>query len=259
MPNTLIFGGSGKVARHLTRLLVKNEGHTVYSVIRNPDQKESLAALGANPIVQSIETSTTTDLTLLIQSVSPTTVVWAAGAGGGDPERTKAVDNEGAIRSMDATAAAGVRRYIIVSALDVRDRSLAVPEWYDDADRQRSDRVWSAIGPYMAAKLAADRSLVSENERRKLDYTIVRPGGLSEEPGVGTVSAGKIHLSPTIPREDVAAFVSSVSSKWERRVWRSILWAVKRRSRMPWLQSPRIGRILSPADSKRLEPMWRLP
>jgi len=207
MPNTLIFGGSGKVARHLTRLLVKNEGHTVYSVIRNADQKESLSALGANPIVQSIETSSTADLTTLIKSVSPTTVVWAAGAGGGNPERTQAVDNEGAIRSMDATAAAGVRRYIIVSALDVRDRSREEPQWYDDADRQRSERVWGAIGPYMAAKLAADRSLVSDNERRKLEYTIVRPGGLSEEPGTGTVAAGQVHLSRTISREDVAAVV----------------------------------------------------
>lgn len=83
-----------------------------------------------------------------IKSTNPSTVIWAAGAGGGNPERTKAVDNEGAIRSMDATAQAGVtKRYIIVSAVDVRDRKTKPePEWYDDGDRDRSGKVWGALG-----------------------------------------------------------------------------------------------------------------
>jgi len=67
--------------------------------------------------------------------------------------------------------------------------------------------VWSAIGPYMQAKLAADRSLVTENERRKLEFTIVRPGGLSNDPGKGTVDAGRVHLDTMISREDVASVV----------------------------------------------------
>ena len=59
----------------------------------------------------------------------------------------------------------------------------------------------------MAAKLAADTSLVTENSRRGLDYTIVRPGGLSQDPATGKVAAGQVHLNNMIPREDVAAFV----------------------------------------------------
>lgn len=59
----------------------------------------------------------------------------------------------------------------------------------------------------MEAKLAADRSLVTENSRRGLEYTIVRPGGLSQEPGTGKVAAGKVHLNNMIPREDVASVV----------------------------------------------------
>jgi len=75
---------------------------------------------------------------------------------------------------MDATAQAGVKRYVIVSAVDVRDReNRPEPEWYNDADRRRSEGVWRAIGVYMWAKLAADRSLVVENGRRGLEYTIV--------------------------------------------------------------------------------------
>ena len=109
---------------------------------------------------------------------------------------------------MDATAQAGVKRYIIVSAIDVRDRqNKPEPEWYSDADRERSNRVWNAIGAYMEAKLAADRSLVTENHRRKLEYTIVRPTGLSDDAGKGTIDAGKVHINQLISREDVAGVV----------------------------------------------------
>lgn len=135
-------------------------------------------------------------------------MIWSAGAGGGDPSRTDTVDRKGAIKSMDATAEAGVSRYIIVSALDVRDReSKGIPEWYDDNDKQRSDRVWGAIGAYMKAKLDADTELVTGNSKRKLNYTIIRPGQLTEENGKGTVIAGKVHLGTPISREDVARVV----------------------------------------------------
>jgi len=206
--NTLIFGGSGKCAKHITKILA-GQGHNVYSIIRNPNQKSDIEKLGGIPIVQSIEESSVDDMVESIRSSKASTVLWCAGAGGGSPERTKAVDNEGAIKSMDATSKAGVKRYIIISAVDVRkkeDKSTD-PEWYNDEDRQRSDRVWTVIKPYMQAKFAADRNLVTENARRGLDYTIVRPGGLSEEPAQGKVAAGKVHLSNTISREDVASVV----------------------------------------------------
>lgn len=109
---------------------------------------------------------------------------------------------------MDATAEAGVSRYIIVSALDVRDREgKGIPEWYNDDDKARSDRVWGVIGVYMKAKLDADTELVDGNEKRKLKYTIVRPGQLTEDEGKGTVVAGKIHLGTPVSREDVARTV----------------------------------------------------
>ncbi|KAK5722881.1 hypothetical protein LTR17_014184 [Elasticomyces elasticus] len=205
--NIVLFGGSGKVARHLTRMLAA-EGHNVHSIIRNPDQKADVEGLGGKPVIQSIEEASVDDMANTITQAKASTVIWAAGAGGGSPERTKAVDNEGAIKSMDATAKAGVKRYIIVSAIDVRDReNKPEPEWYNHVDRQRSDKVWSAIKVYMQAKLAADRNLVTQNERRGLEYTIVRPGGLSNDPGKGKVAAGKVQLDTMISREDVASIV----------------------------------------------------
>jgi len=95
-----------------------------------------------------------------------------------------------------------------VSAMDVRDREgKGEPEWYNDADRNTSKRMWGVIGPYMEAKFAADRNLVQQNGRRGLRYTIVRPGGLTTDKGKGTVAAGKVHLKETIAREDVASVV----------------------------------------------------
>nr|POE86480.1 upf0659 protein [Quercus suber] len=208
MPSSiLIFGGSGKVAQHLTRLLVA-ANHTVHSLIRSPAQADNLAALGAHPIVQDLESASVSALADTIRTARADTIIWAAGAGGGSPERTRTVDHEGAVKSMDATAQAGVKRYLIISAVDVRDREAKPqPEWYNDDDRDRSDKVWSAIGTYMAAKLAADRDLVRENGRRGLEYTIVRPGGLSQDAATGNVAAGQVHLGRTIARADVAAFV----------------------------------------------------
>jgi nucleoside-diphosphate-sugar epimerase len=206
MPTTLIYGGSGKVARHLTRLLSSaTPPHTVHSVIRDPAQSDSIRALGGLPLVESIESSTVASMADTLRRLAPDAVVWSAGAGGGDPARTDAVDRRGAIRAMDACAAAGVRRFVIVSALDVRDRGLPAPSWYGPGDVAASERMWGAIGAYMAAKFDADRELCAGNEKRRLEYTIVRPGWLTLEPAAGTVAAGRVALGRGISREDVAA------------------------------------------------------
>lgn len=202
----LIFGGSGKVARRLTPLLVE-ANYTVHSIIRNASQIPDLESLGATPIVQSIETSSVSELAHNIKGVSPSAIVWLAGAGYGDPGRTDSVDRKGAIKAMDAASEAGVKRFVMVSALDLRDKTKAAPSWYDEGDVKLSERVWGVIRPYMEAKFDADKSLVEENERRGLRYTIVRPGGLKDEDGKGTVNAGHVHLGSPISRADVAAVV----------------------------------------------------
>lgn len=208
MPTALIFGGSGKVSQHLTRLLVSNS-YKVHSLIRSDSQVQALSSIGAHPIVQSVEDASVSDLVSTLKSTSPDVVIWSAGAGGkGGASRTNAVDHEAAVKSFDACAQAGVKRYIMVSAVDNRDRqNKSVPEWYNDDDRARSDKSHAAIGAYYDAKLAADKNLVTNNQKRGLEYTIVRPGSLSIEPATGKCVAGKIHISPQISREDVARII----------------------------------------------------
>jgi nucleoside-diphosphate-sugar epimerase len=213
MPATLIFGGSGKVALHLTSILTSAKPpHTVYSVIRNPAQAPDIQALGAETVIESIEDSSVDDMVAILQKYKPDNIVWSAGAGGkGDPNRTQAVDRDGAIRSMDAAAKAGVKRYVMVSALDVRDREgKPAPDWYTESDFQKSDATYNAIGKYMRAKFEADKELRVGNDKRKLDYTIVRPGRLGMGPSTGKITAGKISIVGEISREDVAEVVAEV-------------------------------------------------
>jgi nucleoside-diphosphate-sugar epimerase len=138
-----------KVARHLTSKLVASS-YTVHSVIRKESQVSDLEALGAKPVLQSVEESNVDQITATIKKCNPNVVIWSAGAGAGGAERTKAVDHMGkskvivdsnkafcilisrlgAVKVFDAIAAAGVKRFIIVSAVDIRDReNKPVPEW----------------------------------------------------------------------------------------------------------------------------------
>ncbi|MCW2736034.1 SDR family oxidoreductase [Nocardioides sp.] len=162
-----IFGGHGKIALLLAPLLVE-AGHEVTSVIRNPDHVADVEATGATAVVSSVEDADADTLAELLSGQDA--VVWSAGAGGGNPERTYAVDRDAAIRSMDAAAASGVGRYVMVS-FSGSSAELLVPE--DDPFRH-----------YQDAKIAADEHLRST----ELDWTILGPGTLTLEPSRGSVN-----------------------------------------------------------------------
>jgi len=200
----LIFGGNGKTARALTFLLI-SQSHKVHSIIRNPDQSPPLEDLGAKVIVQDLEKVTVEDLTTTIKDVKPDVLAWCAQGSYGVPGSPEAIDHQAAVRSFDAAAAAGAKRYISVSALDVRDRvNKPMPPWYSEQDKQGSERLWKVLEPYMEAKLKADRELVGGNEKRGLRWTIVRPGRLVDDPTTGKCEAGRVHFGKAISREDIA-------------------------------------------------------
>lgn len=163
----VILGGHGKIALLTTPKLVR-AGWSVDSLIRDPGQRDDVAEAGANPVVLDIEQA---DVDQLAEAFSgAAAIVFAAGAGGGDPARTQAVDREAAVRSMQAAEQAGVPRYVMVSYVRA------------ETDIHRVDPE-NSFYPYAEAKHHADQHLRSTG----LDYTILGPGGLTSEPATGKV------------------------------------------------------------------------
>ena len=185
MSRILVFGGHGRIALLLAPLLVAR-GHEVTGVIRNPDHVSEVEDGGAIALVADIETMDVDALAEIIRGHDA--VVWSAGAGGGSPERTYAVDRDAAVRTMDAAERAGVRRYVMVSWIG-STADHGVPE--DDS-----------FFPYADAKGAADEHLRASG----LDGTILGPGALTfDDP------TGRIRIDPEgrgeVSRADVAAVI----------------------------------------------------
>ena len=173
MSRIAIIGGHGKVALHLSRIL-SGEGHDVTSFIRNPEHVADVTATGASAEVLDVENSTTAELAKALGGHDA--VVWSAGAGGGNPSRTYAVDRDAAIGSMDAAVEAGVKRYVMVSYFGA-GKDHGVPE----------DNSFFA---YAEAKAAADEYLRNTG----LDWTVLGPGALTEE-----APTGLIEVNPANP------------------------------------------------------------
>ncbi len=187
MTRILLIGGHGKVALRAEPLLAE-AGHDVTAVIRNPAHEAEVAATGVRPLVADVEN---TDLDGLIALVSGyDVVVWTAGAGGGDPARTYAVDRDAAIRSMDAALAAGVSRYVMVSYFGAAEDH-GIPE--DDG-----------FFAYAEAKAAADAHLRST----ALDWTILAPSALTLDPATGRIDVSASE-SGSVSRGDVAAVIAA--------------------------------------------------
>ncbi|EHS54981.1 SDR family oxidoreductase [Paenibacillus sp. Aloe-11] len=186
--NVLVIGANGKVGRHLVRLLGQNESHRVKAFIRNPDQTEALERLGAETVIADLE-GTVSEIAAAVKGSDA--IVFTAGSGGKTgADKTLLIDLDGAVKAMEAAGQAGIRRFIMVSALHAENRE----QWPE------------SIKPYYVAKHYADRLLEASN----LDYTILRPGGLTDEPGSGKVTTGNNLDSHSISREDVAGAVVAV-------------------------------------------------
>lgn len=196
---TTIFGGHGKIALLLAPRLIE-AGHEVQSVIRNPDHAEEVEQTGATAVVQSVEESDADALFSLLAGQDA--VIWSAGAGGGDPQRTYAVDRDAAIRSIDAAQRAGVERYVMVSFSGAFTKDLVAED--------------DAFFPYMDAKIAADEHL----RQSDLDWTILAPGTLTTAASGGAVnpqaSFGKGDESPRDLVAEIAVAVLDSPAAIER-------------------------------------------
>lgn len=158
----VIIGAHGKIALLAAPRLV-DAGYDVDGLIRNPDHAVDVRASGANPVELSLEDASVDDLAKAFDGADA--VVFSAGAGGGNPDRTKAVDHKGAVRAIDAAVQAGVTRFIMVSfATALVSKDTVDPE--------------EPFYAYAKAKHDADEHLRSTD----LDYTILGPGKLTLEP-----------------------------------------------------------------------------
>jgi uncharacterized protein YbjT (DUF2867 family) len=186
MARIVVIGGHGKVALQLARILT-DRGDQVSSVFRNPDHSDDVAATGAKSILTDIEQLDTHALADLLAGHDA--LVFSAGAGGGNPARTYAVDRDAAIRIIDAAAQAGVRRFVMVSYFGAGPDH-GVPQ--DDP-----------FFPYAEAKAAADAHLRASD----LDWTVLGPGRLTLEPATGRIVIGE--GKGEVSRADVALVVAA--------------------------------------------------
>src|SRR5687768_16051562 len=148
-----IAGAHGKVARRLTKLLV-TRGDRVRGLIRNPDHAPDLRADGSDPVVCDLEVAAADEVAAAIAGSDA--VVFAAGAGpGSGSERKLTVDRDGAIKLLEATKAAGVERYVIISSIGAENP----PDGND------------VFSVYLRAKAEADRAVMSSDRA----WTVVRP------------------------------------------------------------------------------------
>lgn len=185
----IIAGGHGKIALLLSRLLA-NAGHEPVGIIRKPDQADDLRAAGAIPLVLDLEHSTVDEVAAALAGADAT--VFAAGAGpDSDADRKLTLDRDGAILLADAAMRAGVPRMIVISSMGA--------DGYDPT----SDDVFQV---YLRAKSEADAAV----RGRDLDWTIVRPGRLTDSEPSGLVTLGESVGRGSIPRADVAALVESL-------------------------------------------------
>ena len=184
--DVVIAGGHGQIALRLSRLLAAR-GDRVRGLIRNPDHAGDVEAAGAEPVLADLEGDD--DISPAVAGADA--VVFAAGAGpGSGATRKRTMDLGGAVKLVEAAQATGVPRYVMISAIGARD-----PESGS-----------AAMRPYLEAKAEADATVASSG----LDYTIVRPGGLTDDPGTGRVRAAQGLERGTIPRDDVAATLVAV-------------------------------------------------
>ena len=187
-----IAGGHGQIALQLTRLL-HARGDDVISLIRNPAHAEDVRKSGGEPKVCDLESATVDEVAGAIRGADA--AVFAAGAGpGSGAERKLTVDRDGAIKLLAAAVTVNAPRYVIVSSIGAENPP-------------NDDDVFSV---YLRAKAEADAAVRGSDR----EWTIVRPGVLTDDPGTGRVSISTDPFRGEVPREDVAAVLAAVLGEY---------------------------------------------
>ena len=187
----VIAGGHGKIALLLERLLA-GRGDQAVGLIRNPAHVADVHEAGAEAVVCDLEAASAEEVAVLLSGADAVVFAAGAGAGSGVP-RKDSVDRAASVLMADAAGRAGVRRFVQVSSMGA-----------GTAPRPGTGEVWTA---YITAKTAAEEDL----RARDLDWTILRPGGLTDAPATGQIRLGPPPVpAGTVPRADVAAVIAAL-------------------------------------------------
>lgn len=186
----VIAGGHGKIALKLERLLAAR-GDSATALVRNPDHFADVSEAGATPVHCDLETADADSVAEHLRGADA--AVFAAGAGpGSGPARKDSVDKAAAQLFAQAAQDAGVRRFVQISTVGI--------ERADDP----------SVDPEFAVYLRAKRAAEEDLRARDLEWTILRPGPLTDEPGTGLVAIAEVLPHASVPREDVAAVVAAL-------------------------------------------------
>lgn len=204
MTKVAIVGAHGQIGQLLIKHLVA-QGLDAIGIVRKEEQVSTMKKLGAAAVLLDIENATAEQLATCLLGADA--VVFAAGAGGGSSaERKRSVDYAGSVLLAEAAQQAGVRRYVQISAIGV-----------DNPLKPDTDAVWKA---YVEAKRDADIEL----KKSGLDWTIIRPGPLTDDPATGLVTLSPDAGRGDVTREDVALVIAavlqaptSIGKQWELR------------------------------------------
>ncbi len=189
MTRIAVVGGHGKIARLLHPMLL-GAGHQPVALVRRQEQADALGGAGVESRLLDLESADAEAFAAAFEGCEG--VVFAAGGGAdGNIERKRTVDLEGSLKSVEGARRAGIRRFVQVSAISV-----------DEPLPDDTDPVWRA---YVEAKRDADAALRDSG----LDWTILRPGRLTDDPGTGRVALGDVPRGD-VPRADVAETLVAV-------------------------------------------------
>jgi uncharacterized protein YbjT (DUF2867 family) len=180
--DVFVVGANGQIGKQLVKLLRESSEHTVKAMVRKQEQAEAFKKLEVDVAVACLEESVE-DIAQAARGCNA--IVFTAGSGRNTGyDKTLLIDLDGAVKTVEAAEKVGIKRFIMVSAIQAHNRE----SWHEK------------MLPYYAAKYYADKIL----EQSELTYTIIRPGGLLNEPGSGMISAAENIKSGFVPREDVA-------------------------------------------------------
>jgi uncharacterized protein YbjT (DUF2867 family) len=193
--NVTIAGAHGQVGLRLARLLTAR-GERVTGLIRNPDHAGEVSQAGASPVDCDLERASTEAIADAVTGADA--VVFAAGGGpGSGAERKLTMDRDGAIKLLRAATRAHVPRYLMISSTGAEN-----PPGGD-----------GVFDVYLRAKAAADAAVMASDR----DWTIVRPGALTNDEGNGHVRIGSEPFSVPVPRDDVATVLAELLGDWRSK------------------------------------------